>query len=1253
MFEIKNGVLFKFDKYGSGAGVEEIEIPDGVQIIGAKAFEFCRSIKSVIIPNSVTEIQESAFAYCCGLQNIVLPASVTKIGALAFAGCSSLRSICLPKKISVVETGCFSGCTALAQIEFSPALSLIKREAFDRCEALCEVNLPDSVEIIEQAAFRNCSSLTSVVFPSSLIECTGAFYESHKLTNYNNIENNPNFAIINQALCSSDGTTLVQCLPCVTGQYVANNSVTRILDYAFYNLQGITDVILPENCSIAPTAFVECTGLTATDGFVIVKGILVKYIGNDHTVTIPDSIDVISEYAFYENSDLEEVIFPKHLKEIGEYAFAECSSLKRIDLPYYLCTIGDCAFDGCSSLEYISISGNVKEIPFSCFSGCSSLSEVVFHEGIESVCDSAFSGCETLSELRFPYGVKKIGSVFSGDEPVKRVYIPETVREIDEYGFGIQDLEWHVQNNSYAKRFAQQNTELYNFTIIDTPAEIFNAKETQPDPYICEGNMLVTYLGSGVDVVTIPDDIKTVGKNAFASSDIKTVVIPNSVTCICADAFSNCSFLENVVILSNDATVAEGAFSRCVNLQKVIVPSANVKFEVGAFYKDETERLLYKNRNICLCCLDCSELIQFAFDEKIKYTVTDQSISAQTPEELIATFDGFEAKIVDTSIFNIDGNVLVGVDAGTIEESGIVVVPSFIKTIGVGAFKDVPIVKHIVLPEGLERIGREAFMNCSIQSIDIPKSVTDIDEYAFAGSSIKCISIPEVQVLAPYTFAKCISLTDVEFSATLMEIGEGAFSECAGLKMIALPKGLIEIKSNAFFKCTGLRLVSLPDSVVSISDDSFKERSLNCIFICNNDSYAHEYSRRNRIVTAADWQQVAERIKLRESLIEKQKPVSVQCGGTTITLSANYNVFYETIMLYADMADDLFRGFVQNYTGLINDFSKEKAQQLIFDMEAAADRAVSELEKCGIYVFNVKNYFYELNAGLSAVIDQIDAVMEWMCELYEAKTDSIYAEGNTILWEASSKIKGLSYGIITSSPLLLAAHAVDEFRAKVQQRHEASAFALSELKKLETKLDSRLAAEYTKTMETQVYPAIQSSLRTFVEQMLETHIDLLQAVGILPEKMMETYDMEKSNKLLNVELLDSQQRIPTLLKALAYCPHNLKVYEALLAQNLDINELKQIALVVGVDQELSACEQKVQREAELRRQEAAIAEQRRIEQQRREQEVARRMQEQEKLQAQILALETELASLRGLFTGKRKKDLSTEIAALQEKLRSL
>jgi len=63
-----------------------------------------------------------------------------------------------------------------------------------------------------------------------------------------------------------------------------------------------------------------------------------------------------------------------------------------------------------------------------------------------------------------------------------------------------------------------------------------------------------------------------------------------------------------------------------------------------------------------------------------------------------------------------------------------VVVSSGFKAIGVAAFKDMPNLSEIKLPESLEKIGSEAFENCKkIVTIDIPDTVKEIASSAFKG----------------------------------------------------------------------------------------------------------------------------------------------------------------------------------------------------------------------------------------------------------------------------------------------------------------------------------------------------------------------------------------------------------------------------------------------------------------------------------------------------------------------------------------
>ena len=51
------------------------------------------------------------------------------------------------------------------------------------------------------------------------------------------------------------------------------------------------------------------------------------------SITIPDSVTEIGEYAFYDCKYAKTINIPKSVKTIGEYAFYKCKSLEQISIP--------------------------------------------------------------------------------------------------------------------------------------------------------------------------------------------------------------------------------------------------------------------------------------------------------------------------------------------------------------------------------------------------------------------------------------------------------------------------------------------------------------------------------------------------------------------------------------------------------------------------------------------------------------------------------------------------------------------------------------------------------------------------------------------------------------------------------------------------------------------------------------------------------------------------------------------------------
>ena len=82
----------------------------------------------------------------------------------------------------------------------------------------------------------------------------------------------------------------------------------------------------------------------------------------------------------------------------------------------------------------------------------------------------------------------------------------------------------------------------------------------------------------------------------------------------------------------------------------------------------------------------------------------------------------------------------------------------------------------------------------SLQSIDIPGSVTIIDYVAFKGcTSLQHINIPDsVTEISNEAFSGCTSLQGIDIPDSVTKIGLWAFENCTSLKSIHIHSGEID-----------------------------------------------------------------------------------------------------------------------------------------------------------------------------------------------------------------------------------------------------------------------------------------------------------------------------------------------------------------------------------------------------------------------------------------------------------------------------
>jgi len=134
---------------------------------GTVLVKYLGTAADIVIPSNlgITEIGDDVFNMAT-ITSVVIPEGVQRIGARAFNDCYALTSVTIPGSIKVLDTRAFNQCYELAGITLPNGLSIIGSYAFSSCP-LNSITVPSSVTAISSNAFGT-SYYSSNNFPSSI-----------------------------------------------------------------------------------------------------------------------------------------------------------------------------------------------------------------------------------------------------------------------------------------------------------------------------------------------------------------------------------------------------------------------------------------------------------------------------------------------------------------------------------------------------------------------------------------------------------------------------------------------------------------------------------------------------------------------------------------------------------------------------------------------------------------------------------------------------------------------------------------------------------------------------------------------------------------------------------------------------------------------------------------------------------------------------------------------------------------------------
>ena len=155
--------------FGQCPSLRTINLPESIETIASWAFNECESLIQVNLQSCINlaYIEQAAFQNCKSVQQIILPDNVNVISKSAFQGCSMAKSIKLPANVGTIESLAFADLENLQTLSFNDCSILISidKEAFRNATSLQSIDFSNcGITTICEEAFKGCSKLREVKF---------------------------------------------------------------------------------------------------------------------------------------------------------------------------------------------------------------------------------------------------------------------------------------------------------------------------------------------------------------------------------------------------------------------------------------------------------------------------------------------------------------------------------------------------------------------------------------------------------------------------------------------------------------------------------------------------------------------------------------------------------------------------------------------------------------------------------------------------------------------------------------------------------------------------------------------------------------------------------------------------------------------------------------------------------------------------------------------------------------------------------
>lgn len=530
--------------------------------------------------------------------------------------------------------------------------------------------------------FSSNSNVEVLNIPEWITKITeGCLAGLFRLKSINVSKNNTKYSSLDGVLYSK-GKWMLYAYPRLKEgkSFTIPSTVKTIGKSAFLNAENLREITIPDSVKeIRQEAFYGTRFYSVT-----IPG-SVETIGEEafsdcslYTLTLSEGIKRIEKYAFY-NCGIEKLSIPASVEYIAESTFARLSYLHEVkvssDNPNY-CSYGGNLYNkdrtvlmfyptGKSATK-VTVSSPVKRIGAGAFMFDENLQELVVGSSVEEIGYGAFERCENLKSVTLPDTLKKIENYAFYCVGITKIDIPKGLTELPEGAFSSSMLE--------------SVTIPGNIKTIGKSA--FIACENLQEIVISDGVENIeeyAFRGCGLKTVEFPESVKNIGEFVLAyCSNLKSVTLPEGLTSISRYCFCYTG-LESIIIPESVTEIGEFAFEGCQNMKRVEVPPTVTSIGGGAFGYTCFDLEYSRIEGFAICGIVGSEAYRYAKVRNMEFISTgnflgdvnsDGEINIQDATAIqsylarLTTLTDFEKTAAD-----IDGNGEINiVDATTLQK---------------------------------------------------------------------------------------------------------------------------------------------------------------------------------------------------------------------------------------------------------------------------------------------------------------------------------------------------------------------------------------------------------------------------------------------------------------------------------------------------------------------------------------------------------------------------------------------------------